>query len=217
MKRNITSLKYIRTKPVYHTIDKERNMCLTHLRSYSRDDPDDSWFLFDWNGNEYEFVLHYSNPRRGCIIWSVSLYEKNFIGNEEFVCDLKDALTVYGIHGWSNQGGIEVNVELEPSVLEIESFSDMLKITFLKDNRFTGRMLAIKGETLSLGFDAYPSSMKWLEPYENEEIDSETRALLVRKILRYKSPTGFKITMHQTQETNKGRTRLNILKRIFEA
>jgi len=126
----------------------------------------------------------------------------------------------------------------EPSILEIKFALDLLIITFLKDDRFAGRTLTIMGEALSWGFDAYPSSMKWGKgkPYENEEIDDETRASLVRKILKYKSPTGFEITMHQDQDrkTNKERTWSNLvmrglifvlillifigmLKRIFEA
>lgn len=55
--------------------------------------------------------------------------------------------------------------------------SSKLLIEFLKDPYFEGRKLIIKGEALSCGFDAYPSTMQWLKPDENEEIDEQKRSI----------------------------------------
>jgi len=71
--------------------------------------------------------------------------------------------------------------------------SALLKITFEEGERFAGRKLTINGEALTCGFDAYPSSMKWLKPYEDEEIDNETRTWLMDRILEKKFEIDFKI------------------------
>jgi|GEM_PF-2566997 hypothetical protein len=87
--------------------------------------------------------------------------------------------------------------ETEETVLKVQFATDLLIVTFLKDAHFQGRRLAIKGEALSWGFDAYPSSMRWGKPYEDEEIDEETKSWIVNKILERKSPTDFKIIMRE--------------------
>jgi hypothetical protein len=48
-----------------------------------------------------------------------------------------------------------------------------LLVKFLKDPYFEGRKLVIKGEALSCGFDAYPSTMQWLK--SNEKIDEQQK------------------------------------------
>ena len=83
--------------------------------------------------------------------------------------------------------------------MKVEYSSDLLKITFEKNERFEGRKLTIKGEALSCGFDAYQSSMEWLKPYENEVIDEETQIYLVNKILEKEFSTGFIITIKNDQ------------------
>lgn len=83
------------------------------------------------------------------------------------------------------------------TVLKVEFSSSLLIVTFLQDERFAGRRLVIEGEALSCGFDAYPSSTRWLKPHETEEIDDETRNYIVKKILEEKFSTGFKIIMSE--------------------
>lgn len=80
-------------------------------------------------------------------------------------------------------------------------FSSSTLIAFFDEGeRFAGRKLRIGGEALSRGFDAYPSSMKWGEPYENEEIDNETKVWLMDRILEENlengKKTGFEILVN---------------------
>ena len=53
--------------------------------------------------------------------------------------------------------------------------SSKLLVEFLKDPYFEGRKLVIKGEALSCGFDAYPSTMQWLKSNENEKINEQQK------------------------------------------
>lgn len=73
--------------------------------------------------------------------------------------------------------------------------SDRLLIEFLKDPYFEGRKLIIKGEALSCGFDAFPSTMKWAKPFENEIINDEQRIHIVESINKNLENccTGFKV------------------------
>ena len=73
--------------------------------------------------------------------------------------------------------------------------SSKLLIEFLKDPYFEGRKLIIKGEALSCGFDAYPSTMQWLKPDENEEIDEQKKKYIRNVICEYEKncKTGFKV------------------------
>lgn len=72
----------------------------------------------------------------------------------------------------------------------------LLKVVFDDGERFAGRKLVIKGEALSWGFDAYPDSMRWLKPYEDEEIDCDTQKWIMDRILEEKLDTGFKIIVN---------------------
>ena len=204
-KRNIITPGDYPARAKYHTVDKERNMCLTHLGIVNRDCCYDHWFLFDWNGNEYIICLNYSNPltdsRAKCATWRISQFDKNFAGDEEFICDLEEAITVYAINGNGYPANIEVNAELL-TIMDIKFSSDSLAITFKSDGRFAGRKLVIKGKASLCKFYAYPDSMKWLKPYENEKIDNETRRWIVNRILASRpGKTGFEIIMHQTNKT----------------
>lgn len=80
--------------------------------------------------------------------------------------------------------------------MEILFGTNILKITFEKEERFEGRKLVIKGEALNWGFDAYPDSMKWLKPYEAESIDDDTKKWIMKKILERKFESGFKIIVN---------------------
>lgn len=73
--------------------------------------------------------------------------------------------------------------------------SSKLLIEFLKDPYFEGRKLVIKGEALSCGFDAYPSTMQWLKSSENEKIDEKQKKHIRNVICEYEKncKTGFKI------------------------
>ncbi len=72
-----------------------------------------------------------------------------------------------------------MNYKSTPSKLKILFSTSKLLIEFLKDPYFEGRKLVIKGEALSCGFDAYPSTMKWIKPFENEIItDIQKRYIL---------------------------------------
>jgi hypothetical protein len=70
-----------------------------------------------------------------------------------------------------------------------------LLVEFLKDPYFEGRKLVIKGEALSCGFDAYPSTMQWLKSNENEKIDEQQKEYIRNVIYEYEKSckTGFKI------------------------
>lgn len=72
----------------------------------------------------------------------------------------------------------------------------LLKVTFDEGERFAGRKLVINGEALSWGFDAYPDSMRWLKPYENEKIEDEVKRWIIDKILQQEFDTGFKIIIN---------------------
>ncbi len=71
------------------------------------------------------------------------------------------------------------NVE---SKIKVFFSSGILLIEFLSDPYFEGRKLVIKGEALSCGFDAYPTSMQWLKPNEHEEIDKKQK-MYIRNVL----------------------------------
>lgn len=98
-------------KPLFRTIDEEINMCLWHIGSLGRDDPDHHCFFFEFNGKNIYLIMKYSNPQKGSIIWTISEYEKNFTGKEIFAKSIKDALTVYGVDGDPAQHGI-TNVDV---------------------------------------------------------------------------------------------------------
>lgn len=80
------------------------------------------------------------------------------------------------------------------SKVDVFFSSDLLIVKFL-NGRFDGRKLAIKGEALSCGFDAYPSTMKWAKPFENEEIDEQKKKYIRNVICEYEKnyKTGFKV------------------------
>lgn len=88
-----------------------------------------------------------------------------------------------------------MNEENTNSKVKVLFSSDTLIIEFLKDQYFEGRKLGIKGEALSCGFDAYPSTMKWAKPYENEEIDEHKKKHIRNVICEFEKncKTGFKI------------------------
>jgi len=67
--------------------------------------------------------------------------------------------------------------------MKIKFSTALLIITFEGDERFAGRKLAIGGEALAWGFDAYPSGMRWAKPYENEKIDEPTQRWLMDKVI----------------------------------
>lgn len=66
---------------------------------------------------------------------------------------------------------------------EVDVFfsSDLLIVKF-RNGCFDGRKLVIKGEALSCGFDAYPSTMKWVKPFENEPINEEQKKHILDSI-----------------------------------
>jgi hypothetical protein len=70
-----------------------------------------------------------------------------------------------------------------------------LLVTFLEDPYFEGRKLVIKGEALCCGFDAYPSTMQWAKPFENEEIDEQQKKHIRNVICEWERncKTGFQI------------------------
>ncbi len=72
----------------------------------------------------------------------------------------------------------------------------LLKVTFEDGEQFAGRKLIIQGEALNWGFDVYPDSMKWLKPYECEEIDYVTQKWIIDRILEKEFDTGFKIIVN---------------------
>lgn len=98
-------------KPLFRTINKEINMCLWHIGSLGRDAPDHHCFLFEFNGENIYLIMKYSNPEKGCIVWTISEYEKNFTGKEMIAKSIKDALIVYGVDGDPAQHGI-ANVDV---------------------------------------------------------------------------------------------------------
>lgn len=75
----------------------------------------------------------------------------------------------------------------------------LLKVVFDDSERFAGRKLVIKGEALSWGFNAYPDSMRWLKPHEDEEIDCDTKKWIMDKMLEEKFDTGFKIIVNECE------------------
>ena len=86
----------------------------------------------------------------------------------------------------------EKNIQSKVKVL---FSSSKLLIEFLKDPYFEGRKLVIKGEALSCGFDAYPSTMKWTKPFENEIINDDQKKHILESINERinNSCTGFKV------------------------
>lgn len=77
------------------------------------------------------------------------------------------------------------------------SFSTcLLKVIFEEGERFSGRKIVIQGEALNWGFDAYPDSMRWLPPHENEELDENTKRWIMGEVLKQKFDTGFKIIVN---------------------
>ena len=101
-------------RPLYKTIDKEKNIYLWHLGNLGRDDFDHHEFLFEWNNEKYLVILQYSNPEVGHIIWSTSVYEKLLNGKEPFIDDFKNALLVYAVNGRPDQQGtLDIKVEIE--------------------------------------------------------------------------------------------------------
>ncbi len=80
--------------------------------------------------------------------------------------------------------------------MEILFGTNLLKVTFDNEEEFAGRKLVIKGEALAWGFDAYPETMKWLEPYEEEVIDDNTQKRIMNNILNEKFDTEFKIIVN---------------------
>jgi hypothetical protein len=69
-----------------------------------------------------------------------------------------------------------------------------MKITFEDGERFGGRKLVIVGELLSNGFAAFPDTMKWLNPFADEEIDDESKSWIIRRISKENPVSGFEIT-----------------------
>jgi hypothetical protein len=74
--------------------------------------------------------------------------------------------------------------------MKLKFSKDLLKITFERDERFAGRKMEVGIKTFTRPIDrykwyrAYPSSMRWQKPYENEEVDDETRDFVVDKLLQ---------------------------------
>ncbi len=94
-----------------------------------------------------------------------------------------------------DNGGLNMNEENTLSKVKVLFSSSKLLIEFLKDPYFEGRKLVIKGEALSCGFDAYPSTMQWLKSDENEEIDEQKKKYIRNVICDYEKncKTGFKV------------------------
>jgi hypothetical protein len=69
-----------------------------------------------------------------------------------------------------------------------------MKVTFEDGERFNGRKLVIGGELLCNGFAAYSHTMKWLKPFEDEEIDGESKSWIINRISEDNSVSEFKIT-----------------------
>ena len=80
------------------------------------------------------------------------------------------------------------------SKVDVFFSSDLLIVKFLS-GCFNGRKLAIKGQALSCGFDAYPSTMKWAKPFENEIINDEQKKHILESINERtnNSCAGFKV------------------------
>ena len=98
--------------PLFVTIDKETGDSLWCLSNFGRDDFHDYQFLFKWHENEYFIAMKYSNPIVGKVVWSISRYEKNFKGQEDFANAFKQALFTYAVNGSDKQQGkviVEVN------------------------------------------------------------------------------------------------------------
>lgn len=102
------------TSPLYRTVDKEKNMCLYHLGCLGRDDFDHHMFLFDCDGDEHFIIMKYSDPDPSTdrIQWSLSKFENNFNGQEDFSDDFKQALFTYAVNGSDKQQG-KVIVEVD--------------------------------------------------------------------------------------------------------
>lgn len=80
--------------------------------------------------------------------------------------------------------------------------SSKLLIEFLKDPYFEGRKLIIKGEALSCGFDAYPSTMQWLKPDENEEIDEQKKKYIRNVICEYEKTVRLDLKLFGRMKNN---------------
>lgn len=101
-------------KPMYRTIDKERNMCLWHLGNMGRDDFNQHKFMFEWNGEEYFIIVQYSNPSVGNVLWNSSPYQMQVLCSQPCLCDFESALKVYAVNGRPDQKtDIDVKVELK--------------------------------------------------------------------------------------------------------
>lgn len=87
--------------PIFRTVDTEKEMCLWHLGILGRDDFSEHAFLFEWKGNEYVVIMEYSDPdpNSNLIKWSISKYETEFNGKEDFAGDFEDALRIFAIDG----------------------------------------------------------------------------------------------------------------------
>ena len=100
--------------PIFRTVDTEKEMCLWDLGNLGRDDFNDHAFLFELKGNEYVVIMEYSDPDKNSnlIKWSISKYETEFNGKEDFADDFKDALRTFAIDGNDHQRG-EIIVDVD--------------------------------------------------------------------------------------------------------
>lgn len=108
-------------KPIYRTIDVERNMCLWHLGNLGRDFFEHHMFLFEWKGEEHYVIMKYTVPNRmeGYIKWQISRFEKGNLIGQPFAQDFKEALIQYAVNGRSDQqGNIKVDIDLEGKCVE---------------------------------------------------------------------------------------------------
>lgn len=94
-------------KPRYWTVDTEREIYLLDT-SYDGDYPDEHVFIFIWNKKDYRVQFYRRLEKDGVVVWE--LPKKYLIDSvfpyceqEQFLDDLRDALTAYGFDGMPDE------------------------------------------------------------------------------------------------------------------
>ena len=77
--------------------------------------------------------------------------------------------------------------------MEIKFSSRFIKIIFGNDEEFPNRSLLMAGEPLDNGFEADANSMKWVAPFDIEEIDENIKKRIKELINSRNDTHGFKI------------------------
>ena len=91
----------IQFMPVWWTIDKEVGDFLIEAGSVNRDDRDNIIFYFSYSGGSLFVTLNRQMSGENTIKWSISEYEKNFTGQEDFAVRLKEAMLAFAFFGRS--------------------------------------------------------------------------------------------------------------------